>query len=1796
MNIAGNGMKSVVATAVFLLAAAGLSARGLKTDADGHVLVREWKEYSEAVRKDLPQSGAEVLEEIMDKAEDRRLTWDFYDAIRKYYGTVASYDWKKAGAAVETLKERITGYGSPVMIWNFADVWPFYTDREDIGSIAAMKELQREKNSRFYSADRFIGNGRVPDEIVGNIGNDYEYLLWSALMYGYGRKPGGAGKDSADVFTAAADVLESHLGGRYPESAYLEFIRAMRIPDGTSGMKKSALKDFIARYHDRSVRLFAEQELIRMEFDSLTVSGNAVSGDYSALREKCVGFDKARKAEKGSEAELVKDCTYPAELARQLDYRRLKAEIVANTDTLRMILQNIGEVEVRILSEDSTEVLVQTSENREKSYYVPDTLCLVLPEMDDGRYRVTCREGDVAVSFNYDRHTLSMAWQEQEGGYAVYLADFMTGKPVEKADVSIFCRDSLVRTIPDMDFDGFTLLDMDFPEDAGYYVIQCSHVDADGICRKTEKEYIRMYRPAATYTTDSLSAAIFKNMAAFHPGDTLRFKAVLFERFRERASGCQDTGWRVWRGSEPVIAELIDPSREVVASDTLAVNDFGSVSGWFRLPEDRLNGWFTLSIRSAGRILASDAVTVDEFVLPTFTVTFSPTDEILLPGDSVEVKGRLESYAGVSLAAARVTYSVGLWNEMIDSGELAVGSDGGFSISFKAGEHEDGRTYSYYNISVKVTDATGETHEFHEWVAVQDFSMGVRLENDAEAFMARPDGWEMDAEADSADFYSAKAVDGDFAVLSFYLKNAGYEDVPGEKVTYSVYSHGDMVYSGEALTGEKVWVDLSSWPSGLFRVKAVAEARGRQKTCVCDLVKTSETDTSLDGTFLGFVRILDSDDIRLQFGASSGPVWAVIQLFGNRNACLMSDILHLEGGRNQDGSLELLSYEYKDEYPDITLMKIIWFRDGNAYSYEHEFRRNASDLMLPLAFSSFTDKSRPGVECRYEIRTLPGVECAVSVFDATVDAVRTNIWSRFEPYSGIPVVYGSYSAGSKRGGGRSPGAGKYPYSGESEAIPFQLAGAVPRLSVSSTAENASDAADMGIRNALMTKSSSGAGASVQTVSVRDDFSETLAFYPFLRSDEEGRIPFGFMAGDKLSTYYVSVFAHDKSMKNNVLLREMMIALPVTVSVSEPAYLYSGDRYDMQVSLSNTSDTDSEGMLTLYIYDSQEYRKSSPVMVKSRPVKVAAGSAVSALFSVNVPADVDTLGLKVIYQAAAESSENGEKTVPGASDGLFVTVPVSAPEQTLYESHSAILQPGMSRDSLYQALLGEFVNVSGYGAASEEISIADMLRESVPEHVSPESPDALSAASAYLAAVLSSRLEDRGENDGHAVPDCGKLRDLMLSYQNAGGGFSWLKGGQSSPLITAVVLEYISMGCKEGLPDQEPVLRSAAEHAVAYLDKTYFNDENSWSGLTLPQYLFIRSLYPDIPIAADLDRKTLKDFSKAVRKYLRDRKAGAPGYILYKARRAMTLLDFVSASGNAFLESAKVRVNAGLSAGLDRQMASLKEYAVAHRSGGMYFPNAVMPFRGLLENELYAHSVLCRLMSCYAVHAGDEEAARIADGIRLWIMVQKETQDWDDDPAYLLALDAVMEGPAEILDTRILALTQKYRKPFSEIKAAGNDISVKCRYLIQTDSVRCEDSGYPGYREIREGEVLSVGDEVLAVYEIWSAENRSYVCLTAPRPASMRPEKQLSGMYGVTVRPRAGSVASRIAYPYAYREVKAGSSRWFVEVLPEENTVLTEKLTVTQSGVFSSRVADIVCLYAPHYRANDGYCPPVCSEK
>ena len=126
-------------------------ARNAGKDADGHVLVAEWKKYGEAVQKDLPVTQEKILADILDKAEKRRLSWDFYDAAGKYAGVVRSRDWKRYGDVVDSLKQRITGYADPVVTWNFSDRYPFFLEAPAVSGTVSMKGLTEKVHSVFYA-------------------------------------------------------------------------------------------------------------------------------------------------------------------------------------------------------------------------------------------------------------------------------------------------------------------------------------------------------------------------------------------------------------------------------------------------------------------------------------------------------------------------------------------------------------------------------------------------------------------------------------------------------------------------------------------------------------------------------------------------------------------------------------------------------------------------------------------------------------------------------------------------------------------------------------------------------------------------------------------------------------------------------------------------------------------------------------------------------------------------------------------------------------------------------------------------------------------------------------------------------------------------------------------------------------------------------------------------------------------------------------------------------------------------------------------------------------------------------------------------------------------------------------------------------------------------------------------------------------------------------------------------------------------------------------------------------------
>ena len=336
----------------------------------------------------------------------------------------------------------------------------------------------------------------------------------------------------------------------------------------------------------------------------------------------------------------------------------------------------------------------------------------------------------------------------------------------------------------------------------------------------------------------------------------------------------------------------------------------------------------------------------------------------------------------------------------------------------------------------------------------------------------------------------------------------------------------------------------------------------------------------------------------------------------------------------------------------------------------------------------------------------------------------------------------------------------------------------------------------------------------------------------------------------------------------------------------------------------------------------------------------------------------------------------------------------------------------------------------------------------------------------------------------------------------------------------------------------------------------------------------------------------------------------------------------------------------------------------------------MPQRGLLENELYAHTILCDIFDDEYVRkvtpsaglptpsAGLPTHSALADGIRLWIMLQKETQDWDTDPAFVDAVGVVLRGGDSVLETRVVSLTKTYRSEISGIKAAGNGFSIERRFYREipatsatsgleatsgatspaslasggsvspaslagggsfssaslasggtascpavTDGTSTASSLSGGGRsaspaslaagvqsgsaagrireEISEGTELAVGDKIIAEYRISSDENRSFVRLSAPREASFRPVDQLSRNYGwwQGVIRLDGSFTIT---PQGYRNVKSDRTEYYFDVYPEDKTVIREEFFVTQEGTFKAPVVTIESLYAPHYRANDGF--------
>ena len=1851
----------LILSAIAVIAAFSLPSN-MKTsrstpDSQGHVLTSLWKEADAFRKADMPLKQLAVLERIRDEAAAKRLHKDFYDAATEAFGVAVFRNWKDSERLEKDLERRIDEYDEPIVTFIHRSGEGYPAD----SILASESRLRTGRNIAFYTGFS-LPDGAMEDVVISLVKDDFEYCLWKVCSENEAFDPEGK----------AFRALRTLCSGRYPLEEYLDYRKLLyRIPYGKS--MEECLR-FAGEHKGQAVRLLALGEYVTCLKDSLD-RADAASPGYEDLLSLCREYEEERKTYRSGTDRLIATQVKTFEnMIGTLKAKDLAVEF--ERDTVRILARNLRSVTLTLKTDERKPVslfrtTVSASGDR---LYAADTVEVVLPGIDDGDYLVELRSGNVKREFRYFRRSLSIASRKDaEMRNLIYIADSQTGEPLAKADLECFRSGELRSTAKDFALDGFTPLPDSFRDSSGGPAansVVASFRGPDGFLRKSPELWLTYGEFASSGTGEtSAECSIFTDKAAYKPGETLRFKAVLYQA---RADGSSVAG----QGC-PVSVSFKDAEGKEAASADLVTNEYGSVAGDFLLPAGRRNGRYRLEVSftapgDSRPTMRSRTVIVDEFVLPDYVISFEPSDSLFLSGDTVAVRGSVVSFTGHKVAAASATYEVWEYSRTILSGTLALGDDGSFEIRFPSASEGSGRPYS---VTVRVADATGETIENSRSVFVQGtLYPSVEILNESGA----------QARVSAQDWSDVRTVSGPEALVRFSITNPEGKPV-ALPVSYTLVDpEGRVSASGTGKTGETVTLELPS--TGAYSLKMDVKAVGRGGRTISAsrqtrLLRFDDSASTLDAPFehvfslVGPCRdgsLRPGEDIHLKVGAGDGPVWMLVELFGDRKQLLEKRLVFLEGVSGKEGSVADVMFDCRDEYPEGLFLNVFYFRKGRSFSYSKTFVREREMPALPLSFSRFVDRTLPGARYGISLSTDPDAEVVAAVFDKSSEAFGANVWNRsFKPVREVASVSVRSGCGFFTGENLPLG---YDSMTEDVAIVYgkpygrPLVATKSSVAMNDRVASAPDVVDSVVEESSAVFDDDASGSA--TGPVRSDFSTSLAFEPFLRPDSDGNISFDFETSDRLSTFVVQVYAHDKSMRDTLVRKEFVVSLPVRLSVVQPDYLYRGDRLTLHAALNSLSGKPVDGTVTLSLFSSGDYRDSRPFRTYSKKVTVPAGAALPLSFDLK-PADGDSLGILLSFAG------NGAETGEAFSDCVFVTVPVKEDCQVITESHSAVLLPGADRDVVLKQLRERFTGISSYGAEYSETDIRAMLLDALPGKVDPERKDVLSVTEAIYVRKVAASL---GADVSGECTD-GELMNMLASCRNADGGFGWFPGMKSSPALTAAVLERYSRLCRLGLAAGRSELTAGGfdpAPSVRYLDNTQFLHGRAmpfWSGLlSWEQYMHVRSLYPEIGFDVSSEtasgmmavKENLKEFKTFASRYLtpsaRDGR-GLQGLILQKARRIATLLNLASSRDGKALASAwgiTFGTGAKLRKSLEADVLSLVEYAVSHPSGGWYYPDAVMPQRGLLENELYAHTILCDIFDDEYVRkvtpsaglptpsaglptpsAGLPTPSALADGIRLWIMLQKETQDWDTDPAFVDAVGVVLRGGDSVLGTRVVSLTKTYRSEISGIKAAGNGFSIERRFYREipatsatsgpeatgaaaspaslasggsvssaslaggetafgpavTDGTSTASSISGGGRsaspdgrireEISEGAELAVGDKIIAEYRISSDENRSFVRLSAPREASFRPVDQLSRNYGwwLGIIRLDGSFSIT---PQGYRNVKSDRTEYYFDVYPEDKTVIREEFFVTQEGTFKAPVVTIESLYAPHYRANDGF--------
>lgn len=1321
-----------------------------------------------------------------------------------------------------------------------------------------------------------------------------------------------------------------------------------------------------------------------------------------------------------------------------------------------------------------------------------------------------------------------------------------------------------------------------------------------------------IYRPGQTVHATAVSYIVKKGLDASVPGKSMELKFIL-----------RDANWKQ------------------VAEQKATTDEYGTASVDFELPQGGQTGMYHVSVNNR----ANSSFRVEEYKRPTFEITFPKVNEKYNWGDTVVVKASAKTYAGVPVQGAKVEYQVTrrnqLWwwgagsaGQLVKTDSCVTREDGTFDVEIPLEASLSGKDeadmsdfmriarFFNFEVSAIVTDISGESHE-----GVMSLPLGTKPTILTVNLPKR-------IEADS------------LKTVTFAYRNASGMEI-SSNLKYRIDKGEWKVAEANAP------ISMAVLPSGVHEMEAICgQDTLQQKFTLFSIKDTHPMEPTTEWyyqTAKTFPR--DGKPVYVQVGSSENGAHIVYSIIaGNK--------LLEKGAWELGDSIVTLPFTYKPEYASGVVINYSFVKNGECYTRKISIARPLPEKKLNITWKTFRDRLTPGQKEKWTLQiTTPDGKPAKAqlmsvLYDKSLDQLADHTWKMSLGFSQwLPDCYWKsnlkyYEMGL---------SGTYPtkYYDEKELDVDQFDGKffsyyaymqaveLSKLERSSggTVESVRIQKDelvrekakvMRIRGSKMARvgafapsvnkvfdvveemsqfaggSGSDAGQFLDKVQVRENMNETAFFYPALESDNNGNVAIRFTLPESVTTWKFMGLAHDKEMRNGLLVDEAVAQKTVMVQPNMPRFLREGDKSCIVVKLFNTSDKKVNGNARMQILDAETQKV---VWQKTQGYRIDAEGSATVAF--DVQGLKEGVYINKVVAAGTGYSDGEQHYLPVLSDRELVvnTLPI-----TLH-------QKGEQNFDLSKLFLNK-EGKQAKGAEDAKVTVeytnnpSWLMVKALPAISNPTEEDALSLMAAIYANTLSRHIQKTLNVNAKDIDDASGLASasdtlqkkvnkyvaLLKKLQNKDGSFSWWKGMSGSRYMTTAVAEM--MVRLNAIVGRQSFTASMLSGAIDYLRqqtarevKAMKEDEakaaqkaarNGKAYQATPSEMALHYLY----IVA-MDGTCVKLKAPALNDM---------DYLLGKLKKMTGSLTIYGKAKAAVI----LALNYDYKTAAD-YLKSMEEYSVYREDMGRYYDTrkAYYSWRNYkIPTEVAAIEALQALdaQSIAAISSASSAISKqqTIEEMQRWLLMSKRTQVWDTPVNTVDAVYAFMKGNESNwnkraenavlkLDGKLLPMPQdsttlgyvktekagkastlsinkksdytswgavyaEFKQPLSEIASAESGIKVR-RVIVPAES------------QGRGKAQAKVGEKVKVTLIITADRDYDFVKIVDKRAACLEPVNQLSGyQWGME----------------CYVSPKDNTTNFYFDRLSKGKHFVEMEYYVDRKGDYQSGSCTAECTYSPEF--------------